>query len=92
MSEDRKLDLVLEVLAPYRSPTFHDGMSLIIEWRKRCVASLNHEIWDQPVERCLIVRAGCTECEKVLSSLWDGFAEYFELDITVGGMELYLSY
>lgn len=43
------------------------------------------------MEGSLAVRAGRTECEKVLSSLWDGFAEYFELDVTVGSVELQLA-
>jgi hypothetical protein len=59
MPESRHLDLVFEVLAPYRSTAFHNRVFWSIGWRQRRVPSLDHEARDQAVERRAVVSARC---------------------------------
>jgi hypothetical protein len=40
------------------------------------------------VEGTPIVETGCAEGKKIFGGFRDGFAEDFELDLTVGGVEL----
>jgi hypothetical protein len=88
MSESRYLNLVLEVLSPYRSAAFHNRALRRISRGLRRVSSLDHEARNQPVERRLVIRAGCAQSEKVLGGLGDRFAKYFELDVPVGRVKL----
>lgn len=51
-------------------------------------ASLRNEVRDQTVKGTAIVEAGSAEGEEVLSCLRDRLAEYLELDVSFGGVEL----
>jgi hypothetical protein len=46
--------------------------------------SLDHEGWDEAVERRVIVGVGCTEGEEVVGCLGAGAAEELEFEVAVG--------
>lgn len=55
----------------------------------RCgAAGLDHEVWDEAVERGGVVEGGGAEGEEVFGGFGDGVAEDFELDGAEGGVEL----
>lgn len=87
----QRLDLILEVLTVNRAAAFRNGIALGVSWGEGCVAPLDHEVFDNAVEGGIVVRTGGAEGEEVLGGAWDGFAKDFQLDIAVGGVELWFA-
>lgn len=84
----RGLDLVGEVLPVDGGAAFSDGVVGGVERGERSVAALDHEVGDHAVEGRGVVGTGGAEGEEVLGGLGYGFAEDFELDVAVGGVQL----
>lgn len=78
----RRANLVIESAAP-------DGGGCLGFGVGRRGAGLEDEGWDDAVERRVCVCAGRAEREEVLGRLGHRFAEYFDFDVTVGGVKLF---
>ena len=68
-------DLILEVLSVDGGATFRDRVMFCVSGGEGGVAALDHEIFDDAVERCVVVGARGAQGEEVLGCVGDGFAE-----------------
>ena len=84
----RRSDLILEVLSVDGGATFRDRVMFCVSGGEGGVAALDHEVFDDAVERCVVVGARGAQGEEVLGCVGDRFAEDLELDVAVGGVEL----
>ena len=81
-------DFILEVLPVDGGAALGNGVVFCVSGGEGGVAALDHEIFDDAVERCVVVGARGAQGEEVLGCVGDGFAEDLKLDVAVGGVEL----
>ena len=88
MSQSR-LNLILKIFTPDAGAAFWNRSIGVIVRGEGSVAALDHEVGDYAVEGGVIVGTTGAEGEEVLGCRGNGFAEDFDFERAVSGVEGY---